>query len=167
MTITSQTGTSPTVQAPSGSSSEKNVHLRRGLLVGLLTLAPIGVALAVKPPQTPPPPPPPRAVVAQPSANARFQQTVQQNQATQQLQQAQVEQQLHQGVSNNSRSTNANNPQLQQQQDQAAAAQQQIDRARQQDIMNRSQTTPLPAGRVIVPQNPPSKAATPKPTGGG
>jgi len=168
MTITSQSGPSSTASTANGAFCANRRSLRRALLVGLLALAPVGLAFAVTQPATPPPAhPAPRAVIVQPSANARFQQTVQQNQATQKLQQAQVEQQIHQNASNSVRQPYANNPQMQQQIDQASDAQQQTDNARQQAIINRYQTTPLPAGRVVVPQSAPPKAATPKPVGGG
>jgi hypothetical protein len=167
MTITSQCDKPSTVRIPIESSCANSESLRRCLLAGLLALAPMGIAAAVTPPATPPAShPAPRAVIV-PSANARFQQTVQQNQATQKLQQAQVEQQIHQNASNSVRQPYANNPQMQQQIDQANSAQQNVDRSSQRDIINRDQTTPLPAGQVIVPQNTPPKAAAPKPAGGG
>lgn len=104
----------------------------------------------------------PRPVLIQPSSAARFQQVVQQQQVQDQLQKAQVEARNRQSVSDNSRLPHANNPQLQRQIDQADAAQQNIERAQQQDIINRYQATPPPVGRAIVPQTPPAK-----PAGGG
>ena len=118
-------------------------------------LAPIGIAVAAVTSVTPPP----RPVVIRPSAQARFQQAVQQNQATHQLQKAQVEQQLHQGAAESARQPHANNPAMQQQIDQAAAAQQQTDNVRQRAIINRYQATPVPQGQVVVPQ--PVPAAKP------
>jgi hypothetical protein len=146
--------------------SQKPAHRSQFLLARLLALAvamaPIGIALGA--PQTKPAPPArpvQRTVIVQPSANARFQQTVQQQQVRDQLQKAQVEQQNRQVVSDNSRRPHDNNPPLQQQIDQSSAAQQRIEQARQQDMINRYQATPPPAGRVVVPQN-----ANPKPSGG-
>lgn len=107
-----------------------------------------------------PPRPVARPVIIGPSSNARFQQTVQQQQARDSLQKAQVEAQNRQGVSNMSQRPHANNAQMQNQINQADAAQQNIERARQQDIINRYQATPVPQGRVVVPQPPPSKPAS-------
>lgn len=115
----------------------------------------------VKP--APPPRPVTRSVIVQPSANARFQQTVQRQQVQDQLQKSQVEQQNRQAVRDNSRLPHTSNPQMQQQIDQSNAAQQRIDQAQQQDMINRYQATPPPTGQVVVPvKNPP-----PKPAGGG
>lgn len=138
---------------------------RRLLCAGLvaLLLLPAGTAFAATTPIAPPAPRPvPRPVLIQPSSAARFQQVVRQQQVQDQLQKSQVEARNRQSVSDNSRLPHANNPQLQRQIDQADAAQQNIERAQQQDIINRYQATPPPLGRVVVPQTPPAK-----PAGGG
>ncbi|MBB6244234.1 hypothetical protein [Rhodanobacter sp. MP1X3] len=146
-------------------ASPKQAVFSRRLLT-LLVVAPIGIAVAATPPAKPPakPAPPasvPRIVIVQPSANAQFQQAMRQAQLRGQLQQAQVEQQNHQAVRDNSRRPYDNNSQMQQQMDQADAAQQRTDRARQQSIIDRYNTTPPPSGRLGVPaNNPPSKPAS-------
>jgi len=142
-------------------ASPKQAVFSRRLLT-VLVVAPIGIAVAATPPAKPAPPAPvPRIVIVQPSANAQFQQTMRQAQLRGQLQQAQVEQQNHQAVRDNSRRPYDNNPQMQQQMDQADAAQQRTDRARQQSIIDRYNTTPPPSGRLVVPaNNPPSKPAS-------
>lgn len=145
------------VFASRGSSRTLMLGAAFGLLLGIA-----GTALGQAAPPPPAPKPVARPVLVGPSSSARFQQTVRQQQATDSLQKAQVEAQNRQGVSSMSQTPNANNPQLQNQTNQSDAAQQNIERARQQDIINRYQATPVPQGRVVVPPNPP-----PKPANGG
>ncbi|MEW5320088.1 MAG: hypothetical protein WDW38_011189 [Sanguina aurantia] len=124
-------------------------RVRQALAGGLITLA-ISAGSALASPQVAPP----RAVILAPSSNARFQQTVQQQQVRDNLQKAQVEAQNRQAVSANSRLPHANNPQMQDQIDKSDAAQQAIERSRQQDMINQYQAAPVPQGRVVVPQKP-------------
>ena len=123
--------------------------IRPSFVAGLIVLAAMAGTAQASPQVAPP-----RAVVLPPSSNARFQQTVQQQQVRDNLQKAQVEAQNRQAVSDNSRRPHASNPQMQDQIDRADAAQQNIERLRQQNMINQYQATPVPQGRVVVPQKP-------------
>ena len=100
----------------------------RLLLVGLLAFA--GTAAA----QTPP-------------ANAQFQQTVRQQQVSDQLQKSQQQEQQRQNVANMTQQPLAQGSAARSQQEQADRAQQQSENARQQDLVNRYRdaSTPTPA----------------------
>lgn len=126
--------------------------LSRALLIGLLALAPIGLACAWQATTPPANAPAPPAVIVLPSPSVQFQQTVQQQQVRDQLQKSQLEQQLHQDVSDNAKRPHAGDPQLQQQLDQANRARQDRERAHQQDVLDRYQNAPLP--RVVPTARP-------------
>ena len=130
-----------------------SVALRHVLLEAVLTLAPIGLAVAW---QTPPPAP---VVILQPSPAQQaqqFQQTVQQQQLSSQLQQSQLQQQLQQDVSSTAQRPFAGNPQAAQQARQADQARQNQARARQQDLLQREQNAAaLPR---VIPQAFPAPA---------
>ena len=132
------------------SSRRTSVALRHVLLEVVLTLAPIGIAVAW---QTPAP-----VVILQPSPSPaqQFQQTVQQQQLSSQLQQSQLQQQLQQDVSSTAQLPFAGNPQAVQQARQADQARQNQARARQQDLLQRAQNAAaLPQG---IPQAFPAPA---------
>lgn len=146
--------------AASEGAASRRVYLR-GAFAVLLAYA--GVLAAATTPVLPPPPKPvARPLLLPPSSAVMFQQTVQQQQVRDQLQKAQAESQNRQAVLNNSRLPHASNAPMQNQIDQADAAQQNIERARQQDIINRYEATSLPSGRIIAPKNAPKR-----PAGGG
>lgn len=166
MTIASQTIVVSSNSAPASDVQAVTGFLHRlasrGLLAAALTalLIPLGTLIAATAPIAQVPPRPvARPVILPPSSNARFLQTVQQVQARDSLQKAQVEAQNRQGVSNNSQLPHAGDVPMQNQINQSDAAQQDIERARQQDIIDRYQATPPPLGRVVVPQRVPSKPA--------
>lgn len=100
----------------------------RWLLAGLLAVA--GTAAA----QTPP-------------ANAQYQQTVRQQQVSDQLQKSQQQAQQRQNVANMAQQPLAQGSAARNQQEQADRAQQQGENARQQDLVNRYRdaSTPPPA----------------------
>ncbi len=130
--------------------------LWRTLLLGALALAPLGAAGAWQSTTTTPIKPAPRAVVIAPSPNAQFQQqSMQQQQLRDQLQKSQLEQQLRQGVADNARRPSASDPGMQQQLDQADRARQDLDRAQQQELLNRQNAAALPR---VLPQSRPASA---------
>jgi hypothetical protein len=111
------------------------------LLIGVLALAPLGVAGAWQ-------------SNSQPLSSRQFQQNAQQQQTRDQLQKSQLEQQLHQGVVDNAKRPTANNPSIQRQLDAADRAQRQRDRAAQQDLLDRERDAPrLPR---VVPKDSPA-----------
>ena len=97
----------------------------RWLLAGLLAIA--GTAAA----QTPP-------------ADAQFQQTVRQQQVSDQLQKSQQQAQQRQNVANMAQQPLAQGSAARNQQEQAERAQQQRDDARQQDLVNRYRDASAP-----------------------
>jgi preprotein translocase subunit SecF len=130
----------------------RSLSFRRMLqpfLLGVLVLAPVGVACAwqstVQPVVRP-------VVVAPP--DAQFQQTVQQQQVRNQLQQSQLQQQLHQSVSDTAKTPSARNALASSQQEQADEAQRDRDRAAQQDAVDRYRArASLPR---VIPQDAPA-----------
>lgn len=150
MTISPHTVVPPVAaRAAAARLTTRPSWLQHSFVGAFIALAiPAGSALAA--PQTAPP----RTVILPPSSNLRFQQTVQQQQVRDSLQKARVEAQNRQGVSDNSRRPYAKNPRMQDQIDRADAAQQNIERARQQDLINQYQAAPVPPGRITVPQKP-------------
>lgn len=121
----------------------------------LKTLAPLcflAAALAMALPAmagawqaSPPRPAPPQpVVVVQPPANARFQQTVRENQVRDQLQKSQLEEQLRQGQMDTTRRPYATDPAHAARLDQADQAQRELYRARQQDLVGRYQSAVAP-----------------------
>ncbi|MGN2244445.1 hypothetical protein ACFWZU_13155 [Frateuria sp. GZRR33] len=90
-------------------------------------------------------PAPPRAViVVQPPANARFQQTVRENQVRDQLQKNQVEEQLRQGRADAMRRPYAAGTVHAARLDQTDQAQRELYRVRQQDLLDRYQSAVAP-----------------------
>ena len=90
-------------------------------------------------------PAPPRAVIiVQPVANARFQQTVRENQVRDQLQKNQVEEQLRQNRVDTLRRPQAANTLHAARLDQADQGQRELYRARQQDLLDRYQSAVAP-----------------------
>lgn len=136
-----------------------------GALASYLVYAGVAVAAAAQV-ALPPAQPMVRTLVLPQAFTGTFQQTVQQ-QVRDQLQKAQVEARNRQGVSNNSRLPYANNLPMQNQIDQADAAQQNSERARQQEIINRYEDTPVPLGGAIVPQRAVTTPAPQRPASGG
>jgi hypothetical protein len=163
MTNTSQIPVDVVVPSPRAAAARKRASRWPLLSAAFLLAASTGTVAAATPPAVKPAPVAPRTVIVQPSANAQFQQKMQQAQLRGQLQQAQVEQQNQQALSQNLSRPYADNPQMQQQTNQANAAQQRIDRARQQNIIDRYNAAPPPSGRVAVPVTAPPA----NPPGGG
>lgn len=128
----------------------------RPLLIGALTLAPVGFAGAWQS-VAPPPPPPPRLVVpiVVPPPDLQFRQAVQQQQVTDQLQKSRLQQQLHQSVSDQAKRPGAKEASLQRQLNQADQARRDRDRAAQQDIVDRNRDRAASLPRVI-PQGQPA-----------
>lgn len=135
------------------------LNARTRWLVGIGLALSLGLASAApqQSPQrraTPPIPkaaPPLRIAPVPPRPNLQFQQAVQQQQLRKELQQSQVQGQLQQSVSNVARQPYANNPAVGQQFDQADRARQDLDRARQQSLIDRYWGMPLPPPRPGKP----------------
>jgi hypothetical protein len=83
-------------------------------------------------------------IVVQPPANARFQQTVRENQVRDQLQKNQVEEQLRQGRVDTLRRPQAANTPHAARLDQVDQGQRELYRARQQDLLDRYQSAVAP-----------------------
>lgn len=83
-------------------------------------------------------------IVVQPPSNARFQQTVRENQVRDQLQKNRVEEQLRQGRADAMRRPYAASTVHATRLDQGDQAQQELYRARQQDLLNRYQSAVAP-----------------------
>ncbi|MFA6231888.1 MAG: hypothetical protein WC617_17225 [Rhodanobacter sp.] len=130
----------------------RNSRLRRvlrPLLTGAIVLASSGSALAWQS-STP--------LVAAPPSNTQFQQTVQQQQVSDQLQKSQLQQQLHQSVSDMAKHPASSDTSLQKQLRQADQAQRDRDRAAQQDQVDRYRSqAALPR---VVPQPLPATASS-------
>lgn len=90
------------------------------------------------------PAPPRPVVIVQPPANARFQQTVRENQVRDQLQKNQVEEQLRQGRVDAMRRPYAAGTVQAAPLDQADRMQREIYRARQQDLLDRYRSAVTP-----------------------
>lgn len=131
----------------------KHFPLLRTLLVGVLTLVPLGAACAWQQSNTQP-------VIRPVPPSVRFQQEAQQQQVRDELQKSQLQQQLHQSVSDNAKRPAANDARALRQLDQADQAQRDRDRAHQQDLLDRERAAAdLPR---VVPQALPA----PKQNGG-
>lgn len=127
----------------------------RFLAAGVLVALPmIAGAWQAKPSQPAPPRP---VVIVQPPANARFQQTVREQQVRDQLQKNQVEEQLRERQMQALRRPYANDPVQAARLDQAEQAQRELYRARQQDVLDRYQSTVAPPVA-----HPASKPASPR-----
>jgi hypothetical protein len=111
-----------------------------------LRLWPVAVALASPAVacawQSAPPPRP--VVIVQPPANARFQQTVRENQVRDQMQKNQVEEQLRQGRVDAMRRPYAASTIHAARLDQSDQTQRELYRARQQDLLDRYQSAVAP-----------------------
>lgn len=89
-------------------------------------------------------PPPRPVIVVQPPPNARFQQTMREQQMRDQLQKNQVEEQLRQSQADRARQPFATAPVRAVRLDQADQAQRDLYRARQQDLLDRYQSAVAP-----------------------
>jgi hypothetical protein len=105
-------------------------------------------------------PPPRPVVIRQPDPN--YQRTVQQQQVQNQLQKNAMQEQLRQNNANQLRSATAD-PALRSQQDNADAAAQRQHDARQQAVINRYRSMPVPADTETLRQ---TKAPAPSSSGG-
>ena len=93
---------------------------------------------------TPLRPAPPPVVVVQPPANARFQQTLREQQVRDQLRKNQLEEQLRQGQADAIRRSYAPDTLQAIRLEQADQAQRELYRARQQDLLDRYQSAVAP-----------------------
>lgn len=90
------------------------------------------------------PAPPRPVIIVLPPANARFQQTVRENQVRDQLQKNQVEEQLRQGRTDTMRRPYGAGTVRAAQMDRTEQAQRELYRARQQDLLDRYQSAVAP-----------------------
>lgn len=107
-------------------------------------------------------PAPPPVVVVQPPANLRFQQTLRQQEVSDQLRKSQVEEQLRQNQAATSRRPYATDAAHAARLDQADQAQRELYRARQQDLLDRYQSAVAPPV-VHSSGKEPAKAASSSP----
>jgi len=107
----------------------------------LVLLPAVACAWQAQPPQPAPPRP---VVIVQPPANARFQQTMREQQVRDSLQKNQVEEQLRQSQMDAARRPYAADPARVVRLDQADQAQRELYRARQQDLLDRYQSAVAP-----------------------
>ncbi|HET6806771.1 MAG TPA: hypothetical protein VFH59_15155 [Frateuria sp.] len=122
-------------------SFETRTFLRLWPVAGALALP----AMAWGWQSQPSPPPPARPVIiVQPPSNARFQQTVREQQVRDQLQKNQVEEQLRQSRVDATRRPYAADATHAARLDQADQAQRELYRARQQDLLDRYQSAVAP-----------------------
>ncbi|HEV2540447.1 MAG TPA: hypothetical protein VGU03_12195 [Frateuria sp.] len=110
--------------------------------IALAALPMVASAWQAKPNQPVPPPRP--VVIVQPPANARFQQVMREQQVRDQLQQNQVEEQLRERQMQALRQPYAADPARAARLDQADQAQRELYRVRQQDVLDRYQSTVAP-----------------------
>jgi len=111
---------------------------RLWVAVFVLVLSPVAGAWQSRPA------PPRPVIVVQPSANARFQQTVRENQVRDRLQKNRVEEQLRQGRVDAMRRPYAASTAHAARLDQADQTQRELYRARQQDLLDRYQSAVAP-----------------------
>jgi hypothetical protein len=109
--------------------------------LGSLSLAMVVPSLATAWQATPPPRP---VLVVLPPTNARFQQSVREQQAQDQLHKNQLEEQLRQTQANAVRRPFAANPAQASRLDQADQSQRELYRARQQDLLDRYRSAVAP-----------------------
>jgi hypothetical protein len=121
----------------------------------LAALPMVAGAWQAKPGQPTAPPPRP-VVIVQPPADARFQQTVREQQVRDQLQKNQIEEQLRERQMQALRRPYATDPVQAARLDQADQAQRELYRARQQDALDRYQSTVAPS--VVHPASKPASA---------
>jgi hypothetical protein len=124
--------------------------------VALAALPMVASAWQAKPNQPAPPPPP--VVIVQPPANARFQQVMREQQAQDQLQKNQVEEQLRERQMQALRQSYAADPVRAARLDQADQAQRELYRVRQQDVLDRYQSTVAPP--VVHPASEPATTSS-------
>ncbi|NUR23589.1 hypothetical protein [Frateuria sp.] len=115
---------------------------RRRLAMLAMVLPAAAGAWQAKPTQPAPPPRP--VVIVQPPADARFQQAVREQQVRDQLQKNQLEEQLRQRQMQAMRQPYAADPAHAARLDQADQAQRELYRGRQQDVLDRYQSTVAP-----------------------